>query len=83
MEKIKLVAPEGVNSASVDGVQYDIGADGKFEVDAQHALQLYGFGFGNAPADEPSAPEAPKGGKKAKAPEPAAEAPADEPSAQA
>ncbi|RQO57974.1 hypothetical protein DBR47_14375 [Paucibacter sp. KBW04] len=83
MDKIKLVGPEGANSASVDGVQYDIGADGKFEVASQHALQLYGFGFGNAPADEPAAQEAPKGGKKAKAAEAAAEAPADEPAAQA
>lgn len=79
MDKIKLVGPEGTTSASVDGVQYDIGADGKFEVEAHHALQLYGFGFGNAPAEDPAAQEAPKGGKKAKA----AEAPAEDPAAQA
>jgi len=83
MDKIKLIAPEGVNSASVDGVQYDIGADGKFDVEAQHALQLYGFGFGNAPADEPAAQESTKSGKKAKAAEASAEVAADDTAAQA
>lgn len=49
-DKIKLLPPEGTTSASVDGVQYDVGDDGLFEVDAGHALQLYGFGFCAAPA---------------------------------
>lgn len=81
MDKIKLVGPEGTTSASVDGVQYDIGKDGAFEVDPAHALQLYGFGFGNAPADEAAAAPAAKKGRAAQAA--AAEAPADEAAAKA
>ena len=53
MDKIRLVAPEGVTSASFDGQQFDA-IDGVVEVPAAAALQLYGFGFGNAPDAPPS-----------------------------
>lgn len=57
--KIKLVPPEGVTSASFDGVEYPVDDDGICEVPATAALTLYGFGFGNAPAApaEPAKPE--------------------------
>jgi hypothetical protein len=55
MDKIKLIAPEGATSASVEGVQYDVAEDGAVMVDPAHALQLYGFGYGNAPAETESA----------------------------
>ena len=57
MDTIKLVAPEGVTSASFEGQQYDVAEDGTVTVPAEAALQLYGFGFGNAPASEPSKAE--------------------------
>lgn len=56
MDKIKLVPPEGVTSASFGGVEYPVDKDGICEVPAEAALTLYGFGFGNAPA-APAKPE--------------------------
>lgn len=49
MSKIKLVPPEGVTCASFDGVEYPVDKDGCCTVPAEAALQLYQFGFGNAP----------------------------------
>lgn len=60
VKPVKLVGPEGCDSASVDGVQYDKGRDGLFEVAPEHALQLYGFGFGNAPSKPEKAEKAEK-----------------------
>lgn len=51
--KIKLIAPEGVTSASWDGAEYNVDADRICEVPAEAAMTLYGFGFGNAPAEPP------------------------------
>ena len=57
MSKIKLVPPEGVTCASFDGVEYPVDEDGTCSVPAEAALQLYQFGFGNAPADKASEPD--------------------------
>jgi hypothetical protein len=68
MDAIKLQAPEGVTSASVGGQEYRVDDVGQVDVPSEHAVTLYGFGFGNAP--EPT-----KGRKSSK---PAADAaPAD------
>lgn len=56
MSKIRLVAPEGVTSASWAGEEYKVDENGVCEVPAEAALTLYGFGFGNAPA-APAKPE--------------------------
>lgn len=73
MDKIKLVPPEGVTSASFGGVEYPVDKDGVCEVPTEAALTLYGFGFGNAPA----APVKPETAAEKKAREKAeAEAPA-------
>lgn len=58
---VKLVAPAGVTSASFDGVEYKVDKKGYVEVPVAATLQLYSFGFGNAPAE--AAPAA-QGGKK-------------------
>jgi hypothetical protein len=47
---VKLIAPEGVTSASSNGNSYEVGADGTVDVLAADALNLYALGFGNAPA---------------------------------
>lgn len=74
MDTIKLIAPEGSTSASVDGVQHDVAEDGTVTVPASHALQLYGFGFVNAPAAEGEGAEvAAKAPASRKAKAPAAE----------
>ena len=57
MNTIKLKAPDGVTSASVEGQQFDVAEDGTVDVPAELALQLYGFGFGNAPQTEPTKAE--------------------------
>lgn len=57
MDKIKLVAPEGVTSASWNGAEYHVGANRVCEVPAEAAMTLYGFGFGNAPAAPETAAE--------------------------
>jgi len=57
MDTIKLKAPEGVTSASVDGHQFNVDTDGTIEAPASLALQLYGFGFGNVPPAEPTKAE--------------------------
>ena len=56
MSKIKLVAPEGVTSASWNGEEYPVDDNGVCEVPSDAALTLYSFGFGNAPA-APAKPE--------------------------
>ena len=56
MSKIRLVAPEGVTSASWGGQEYPVDDNGVCEVPSDAALTLYGFGFGNAPA-APAKPE--------------------------
>jgi hypothetical protein len=57
--KINLVPPEGVTSASFEGVEYPVDENGICEVPTAAALTLYGFGFDNAPAvpEEPAKPE--------------------------
>lgn len=57
MDKIKLVAPEGVTSASWAGQEYKVAKDGTCEVPAEAAMTMYGFGFGNAPAAPETAAE--------------------------
>lgn len=57
MSKIKLVAPEGVTSASWKGAEYHVGEGGICEVPAEAAMTLYGFGFGNAPTKPETAAE--------------------------
>lgn len=52
MSKVKLKAPEGVTSASWEGVEYPVGKNGVVEVPSESLLTLYGFGFGNVPEDE-------------------------------
>lgn len=49
-DTVKLVAPAGVTSASSNGNSYSVGKDGTVDVLAADALNLYGLGFGNAPA---------------------------------
>lgn len=44
-ETTKLQAPPGVTSASAEGQQYDVGADGTVEVDSDHVAALKGHGF--------------------------------------
>jgi hypothetical protein len=56
MSTIKLVPPEGTTSASVGGVQYDADKNGHITVPAEHAIQLYSFGFGNAPEEPEKKP---------------------------
>lgn len=57
MSKIRLVAPEGVTSASWGGEEYKVDENGVCEVPSDAALTLYGFGFGNAPAKPETAAE--------------------------
>lgn len=52
MSKVKLKAPEGVTSASWEGVEYPVGKNGVVEVPSESLLTLYGFSFGNVPEDE-------------------------------
>lgn len=44
-EKIVLVAPEGVTSASVGGINYEKNKKGVFLVDVSHAAFLFDHGF--------------------------------------
>lgn len=55
MDTIKLKAPEGVTSASFNGQEFKVEADGTVTVPVDAALQLYSHNFANAPADEPAA----------------------------
>jgi hypothetical protein len=52
MDTIKLKAPEGVTAASFGGQEFKVGKDGIVTVPVDAALQLYSFGFGNAPSEE-------------------------------
>lgn len=63
MSKIKLVPPEGVTCASFDGVEYPVDKNGCCEVPAEAALQLYQFGFVNAPEKAEAATEKDTKGK--------------------
>lgn len=76
MDKTKLLPPEGVNTCSVDGVEYAAGDDGLIEVPVSHVQHLAQFGFTNPPA-------AGKRGKKASADPAPADPPADAPAADA
>lgn len=55
--KIRLVPPQDVTCASFDGVEYPVDQDGICTVPAEAALQLYQFGFGNAPDDKTPEPD--------------------------
>ena len=48
---IHLVPPDGVTAASFAGVEYPV-EHGVCEVPTEAALILYGFGFGNATAEQ-------------------------------
>lgn len=75
MDKTKLLPPEGVNTCSIDGVEYAAGDDGLIEVPVSHVQHLAQFGFTNPPAK--------RGKKGAAATEPAPEAAAADAAADA
>lgn len=83
MDMTKLLPPEGVNTCSVDGVEYAAGDDGLIEVPAGFVQHLAQFGFTNPPAEAPAAGKRGKKGAEQPVVEPAAEQPAEAPAADA